>query len=321
MTPLVLIAGFLGAGKTTLLRGLLPGFRAAGLVPHVILNDYRNAAIDAATLDVDPDLVAPIAGTCICCGSQAELMAALRDAPLTADSVLLLEANGTSDTTEIIEILTVDRRARRYTRPVQVTVIDATRWQARGRHDALERLQAQTARYLLPTRLDDLDPPRRAHVLASVRSMAPRGVVTDPDQLLRSLIDLHAGSGRLPPRRFDRRAPESADASRRSASDRGGLAAHRTQHHFSSVEIPIPQPVDEAAFREVLRGLPDEVVRVKGITRLADVSDLVYFERTDRPDSVALFPIPRAGALDSVAVLIGVGLDGGALDVAFRSLW
>ena len=116
-TPLVLVAGFLGSGKTTLLRTLLPELRAAGILPHVILNDYRNAEVDAATLEGDRDLITPIAGTCICCGSQEELMRALVDARLGPDSVMLLEANGTADTAEIIELLTVDRRLARYTPP------------------------------------------------------------------------------------------------------------------------------------------------------------------------------------------------------------
>ena len=58
MTPLILIAGFLGAGKTTLLRALLPRLGARGLRPHVILNDYENADVDAileqARVEQDP---------------------------------------------------------------------------------------------------------------------------------------------------------------------------------------------------------------------------------------------------------------------------
>jgi hypothetical protein len=60
---------------------------------------------------------------------------------------------------------------------------------------------------------------------------------------------------------------------------------------------------------------------VKGITRLTGAEYPTYFERTDRPESVALYPIRQRGSFDSVAVLIGVGLDGAALEASFRSLW
>src|SRR5882757_10372319 len=50
MTPLVLLVGFLGSGKTTYLRALLPALQSNGLDPHVVINDYQNAKVDAALL-------------------------------------------------------------------------------------------------------------------------------------------------------------------------------------------------------------------------------------------------------------------------------
>ena len=50
MPPLILIVGFLGSGKTTYLRRLLPELRGRGIDPHVIINDYQNARVDAELL-------------------------------------------------------------------------------------------------------------------------------------------------------------------------------------------------------------------------------------------------------------------------------
>lgn len=47
MTPLIIIVGFLGSGKTTYLKKLLPLLSNLGIEPHVIINDYENASIDA----------------------------------------------------------------------------------------------------------------------------------------------------------------------------------------------------------------------------------------------------------------------------------
>ena len=49
--PLLIISGFLGAGKTTLLRRILAELDARELRSDVILNDFENATIDAATLN------------------------------------------------------------------------------------------------------------------------------------------------------------------------------------------------------------------------------------------------------------------------------
>lgn len=48
--PTVLISGFLGAGKTTFLHRLLPPLAERGLAPYVLINDYRNAEVDASGL-------------------------------------------------------------------------------------------------------------------------------------------------------------------------------------------------------------------------------------------------------------------------------
>ena len=320
MTPLILIAGFLGAGKTTLLRALLPGLRAAGLRPHVILNDYQNARVDAASLRLEPELVHPIAGSCICCGSQAELMRELERAPLGPDSVMLLEANGTADTTELVEILTADRRASRYTPPVQVTVVDAARWQRRHRSDWLERVQVQSARHLHLTRLDGVSPQRLEHVMRSLSELAPGGRLTGPAGLVDAIRELHSSADSLPPRRFSDCGSGESGPTRSAPGAPRGTGAEHLRHHFSSMEIPIPEPVEEHRLRRVLESLPEEVLRVKGIAHIVGRELPVYLQRTDRADSVHRFPIRPEGDFDLVAILIGVRLDHAALARAFESL-
>lgn len=305
MTPLILIAGFLGAGKTTLLRALLPRLSARGLRPHVILNDYENADVDAATLEGFADLVRPIAGTCICCGSQDELMQELRGAPLTPESVMLLEANGTADTTEIIEMLTADRRASRYTLPVQVTLVDALRWQQRGRSDRLERIQAQTAGYYLLTRSDQVTPARRDDVMDSLQTLAPGSREVDPDELTEIIGALRASSEALPPRRF---------------TQVDGRRDHRATHHFASLEIAIREPMHSHRFRALLEDLPEEVLRVKGIARLIGIDQPVYFQRAARGEPVTFSPIRQGGDFDYVAVLIGTRLDDVGIRRAFGEI-
>ncbi len=326
--PLFLIAGFLGAGKTTLIRAVLPRLEGAGLRPHVILNDYENATIDAASLGADPGVVTPISGTCICCGSQDELMAALAAAEGGPDRIMLIEANGTADTAELIELLTADRRAARFTPPVQITVIDADRWGDRGIGGRVERVQAQTARYLRLTRWDSVPEEEKSAKLESLRAVAPRATPVDVHDLVGIISELRSSASSLPPRRFDAGGHAKDDAALGRAEPTGHHHAyhddahhdHAAQHHFSSLEIALPAPIDEAEFRELLQSLPTEVIRVKGVARLAPRDLPVYFQRTDRPDSVELFPILQRGKFDSVAVLIGVGLDGEALRDRFRVL-
>ena len=49
----------------------------------------------------------PINGNCICCDSIVELTNVLLDIPLTKKRLVLLEANGTTDPTALLEHLLV----------------------------------------------------------------------------------------------------------------------------------------------------------------------------------------------------------------------
>ena len=302
--PLILIAGFLGSGKTTLLRRLLPDLVARGIQPHVILNDYQDARIDAVRLQEFARDVQPITGTCVCCESQDDLLQALAATELGPRSVLLLEANGTADPTELLEILTAEWRASRYCLPVQVGVVDASRWQQRGARDELERLQVRTARFLTLTHRDSLPVGLEARLREELLELAPRARLLEPEALVDAIEELERDAASLPPRRFHVEATGGATAGSPGAP---ATHAHAATHHFSSLEVALPDRVRRERLVQALRSLPAEVLRAKGIARIGD-AERVYFERADRPESVTLTPLPSTPRLACVAILIGVGL-------------
>ena len=86
------------------------------------------------------------------------------------------------------------------------------------------------------------------------------------------------------------------------------------------MEIPFPDPVESVHFRTLLEGLPEEVLRVKGIARLIGVDHPVYFERTNGAESVRFTPIRQGGGFDYVAILIGSNLQQTELSNAFADL-
>ncbi len=167
--PLVLIVGFLGAGKTTFLRELLPLLEARGLEPCVIINDYANARVDASSLKKEGRTVTPISGNCICCDSLNELLNVLLELPPADRQIVLIEVNGTSDPTSLIEhLLVCPELCGRFDPVLQVSVVDLKRWQKRHWHDELERLQVETASHVLYTREESETKKRTAGVKADI---------------------------------------------------------------------------------------------------------------------------------------------------------
>ncbi len=289
LTPLVLITGVLGAGKTTVVRAMVRGLHARGIAPSVILNDYLNARVDAATIPSLAEQVVPIGGTCVCCASRAELTAALEGAALPERSVMLVEANGTADPAELIEVLAADRAAARYTLPVQVSVIDVSRWQRRGWQNELEAEQVQTATHIVLTRAEEVDATRRRDVEEALADLAPRAGLVGVEALTETVAGI-ADAPELAPRRFG-----------------GASADHHhdpRRHHFSAAEFPLAPLVERGALESWLHALPPEAVRVKGVAQLAGDGGWCYFERLEGADAVRLTPI-RGERLEPVAILIG----------------
>lgn len=294
--PLALVAGFLGAGKTTLIRRVLPLLVARQVVPHVVINDYRNARIDAQTLEGYAASVAPINGTCICCDSRDELMETLKQYELPPRSVVLLEANGTADVPELIEILTADRRARRYTLPMPITVVDAKRWQKRYWHNGLEAGQVSAAIGYLITRADEVPERRMAEVEADLKQRAPRAQPIDPEWLADRLTEMVEHPERFPPRRF---APPVLGESSTHVH-------HAHAHHFASMEIPLPTRLREEQIEAFLESLPLEVIRAKGVAYLdGEPLRAVLFQKIEGRERPAFIDLPKPSRFEPLAVLIG----------------
>jgi hypothetical protein len=65
-----------------------------------------------------------------------------------------VETNGTTDSEELIEMLSLESGLHKFSLSVQLSVIDAQRWQKRLWHNGLEREQARTATHLAISRLE-----------------------------------------------------------------------------------------------------------------------------------------------------------------------
>jgi G3E family GTPase len=297
--PLLLIVGYLGAGKTTLLQRLIPRLGAEGVRPRVILNDYQDARVDAARLAALDALVTPISGDCICCGSREELLESLAGLVIDADTAVLIEANGTSDAAELHDVLALDPRLSALSRPIQVTVIDARRWQKRWFDKTLEREQVTTASHVWMNWSDDLAPRRLADVEVSLADANPLAHRTTPEALTMELTSLvrHPTPTRIV------RAGEPRPSHRHDL--------HR--HHFASVGVELPAVVERATLTARVLAMGPGLRRAKGVIGLADTPGAQWaWSYVAGDDALRFEALPVAG-FATVAVFIGVNLDEEAL--------
>lgn len=331
MIPLALLVGFLGAGKTRFLTDIIPALHARGLRPRIILNDFSNATIDASRLALLDALVTPLNGECVCCGSLRELMDLLQSTTGAPGDVMLIEANGATETDELLGYLTMDSRLSHFTLPVQVTVIDASRWQRRWFNNTLEAEQTRTATHVMLNWTHKVKPDRLAAVEASVRGVNPQATFTTTEGFADVLAAI-AAEARDTPHRMGTPAPATdalvhAHAAHHVASrapSPAEAAPHRPaahRHPFASISLPLPAQVDRNTFTAFVRALSPSIVRAKGLVRFADSPhEMFVWNRIGGRKQMLLDPSSPHATAKPVALFIGADLPLETLTAGIASL-
>lgn len=323
MIPLVLLVGFLGAGKTRFLSDLIPSLQRQGLRPRIILNDFANASIDASRLAVLDALVTPLNGECVCCGSLRELMDLLYSTVGAPGDVMLIEANGATESDELLGYLTMDQRLSHFTLPLQVTVIDATRWQRRWLNNTLEAEQTRTATHIVLNWTDKLAAAKLAKVAASVGVVNAGAVVTTASQFAESLREIarEARGGRRGVVPVVDEVPLAGAGGAHAHGANVTDASSRHRHPFASATMPLPTVVDRGAFLEFVRQLPDSIVRAKGMVRFADRDEEMFvWNRIGGRKNVLLDVSRPHASAQPVALFIGADLPLAELQRAVEQL-
>ncbi len=291
MTPLVVIVGFLGSGKTTFLKSLLPELKSQGVAPRVIINDYQNAGVDAEQLRAFTEEIRAISGDCVCCGSREELVASLESFQHTAGSIAVVETNGTTDAEQLIEMLSLEPGLGKFTLPIQISLIDGKRWQKRFWHNALEREQARTAAHVIISRQDMVDAKRLEEVKDSLREHKVRGQISDVSSVAAELARVVARAGIVSARLIEK---AGCGCDHDHCEHEGHSHHHHQDSHFSSIELSLPELVKKSDFSAFLRGLPDEVIRAKGLVRFAeDPEEFFVFQKVDRFEEPQFFSVGK----------------------------
>lgn len=250
---MTVLGGYLGAGKTTLLNDLLargsPDERVA-----VVVNDFGSVNVDAALVRSRSEDTLELANGCVCCSMRdgmVEVMERLR-ALHPPPARVLLEVSGVGDPAAVAGWGDHPGFARRgvvvCADAVNVRALARDRWVA----DTVVH-QLAGADVVLLTKLDLLEPDEARPVREWVARTATQALVLDDRAELAELL-----------RRGVPRRARVADP------DRSGPAGDPHAATHTAWSLALERPPGGDVLRRTLAGLPDPVVRVKGVLRLAD---------------------------------------------------
>jgi G3E family GTPase len=248
--PLTVIGGFLGAGKTTLLNRLLGephGRRIA-----VLVNDFGRINIDAALIRARSADAIELANGCACCSVAGDLARTIvelaqREGPPEA---IVIEASGLADPRGIAQVALANP-ALRLDGIVALADAETLVSQAGDATCAATLLgQVDAADVIILNKRDLVDDACAAAARAWLEARAPGCPV------------IEARHGSVP-----------VEVVLGIQSTRSVCAEVASDDHaagFESVSVTVPEPLDRARVRELLRLLPPGVVRAKGILCIAD---------------------------------------------------
>ncbi|WP_422011861.1 CobW family GTP-binding protein [Reyranella sp.] len=291
--PVTTIGGYLGAGKTTLLNGLLAGDH--GLRIGVLVNDFGAISIDEKLIASRDEDIVTLANGCACCSVTGDLAMALDRFAGRADRYeqIVIEASGVADPARVAALAGSPGLSRGAT----VVVADAAAVRSRA-HDkfvgSLVRRQLAAADILVLTKVDLANPTDLKDARAFATAQAPGARMIE---VVQGRVDARDLFSQEPPRRG--RLPACTSAMSDAAS------SLFESHHWSS-----GTPLDIEALRTVVAGLPDGIVRVKGIlatttgggVALHRAGAIVSVDPLDgAPDTrgAEIVVIGRAGSLDT----------------------
>lgn len=319
--PLVLIAGFLGAGKTTFLRQLATELEARQVPFSIVVNDFVDAEVDAARLRSPGVEVQALSGSCVCCSSLNEFMQVLGDIEVPQGGVLLVETNGASDLISLITALAARGETQRFTSPLQVTLLDASRWQKRDDHNELEREQMLTATHWMLTHVEKATGTRLEELENWATRQSPRAKATDAARMADELKFLCFSSRFQFRPKPQQQAQVMEDRWLHDAPEQEHRHHHENERAFTAMKVDLPFVIKRKDLEKTLLGLPDEVIRVKGLCRLAELPSIPMSFQHVRPKAETWF-LPMLGNLGVIptGVIIGVGLPVQDITRRFASL-
>jgi G3E family GTPase len=263
--PVHILGGFLGTGKTTAIRAQLaarPGERVA-----VIVNDFGEAGLDAATLEgAAPYKITSIPGGCVCCTAPEGFVAALGAVLAEKPDRVWIEPTGLARPQDLVDTIRRSPQHADFEIAPVVVLVDPARL-ARATSEGERELVAQQtgiADVLVANRTDLCDDAALGRFDALVASLWPGPLAVH-----------HTTYGKLPPAALEWPPGEGARLPRAAAGHEAhGEHAHGSTAGFSarsfrwSPELVFSRERLERAALRASQGLAGaKLARLKGIFR------------------------------------------------------
>ncbi|ADC89291.1 cobalamin synthesis protein P47K [Thermocrinis albus DSM 14484] len=268
MLPAFVVTGFLGSGKTTLLvraaREHFGGKRVA-----VLVNEIGEVGVDGKVLQNVYSSVVELAEGCICCSLHAEFEKGIKEIREKYDpEVLLVETSGAAEPFPVMLSL----QSLGCSIEGVICVVDAKNFE-KYKNESTARYQIGGSNIVVINKVDLVDAQRCDELEKEIKKIweeySIRNVFTG-ERIFSYLRVYRTSFGQLPAEVFEGIFVLD-DLSKYTQPS----PAHQHQHRVAEQVIQFPQPLEYDKLVDLLKNLPADVIRVKGIVRIANMKNPV----------------------------------------------
>lgn len=261
-TPTTIIAGFLGSGKTTIIGHLIDELQAQGQQVAYIKNEVGETDLDAQLLKDKNIQTKELLNGCICCTIIGPFHAAIDELiEKYHPDRIIIEASGTADSAALALTVSTHRGLKR---DGVIGVIDVVNFEGYKDLSVTAQNQTKFTDVLVFNKIELVDLARKRAVVGYVRELnnhspiveAPNGIVPASvvfglDERELNALLAHSPSGELHEQLHD----------------------HTTTDDITGCTVPIPKAVREGIFTTWLQSLPKNIIRAKGVVRIASTEN------------------------------------------------
>ena len=302
---LVVLSGFLGAGKTSFLNQFIEFHLARDQLVAVIQNEIGETGVDANLLEGEDSVLALDAG-CVCCSLAGSLTRGIRQLTASlAPEFIVLETTGLANPMNMLdefhEIGDLAELA------AVISVVDAARFRDNLAASAVTAEQIRAADTVILNKCDLVSDTERTEIEALIQNINPLTRV------------IAAVNGRVKPALFGEGLSRHCEDKAKFVCDCGGHRhVHGVTHSdegFSALRFAIAPTIDRGLLTRILLASPPDVLRIKGIARLAGLDELQVIQYL--PGHAGYEPVVSVAQEAPFVLIIGRNLDA----VAIKQLW
>lgn len=261
-TEVYLLSGFLGSGKTTLLKNLLQEEKKESRKVAVLMNELGNVSIDSDAVGEDIPLK-ELLGGCICCTIQDKLEAQLQGLLVESNpDVIYIEATGAAHPVEVLDAVVSPIFADSIQFKGIITTVDGKQFLNRKilspQVQQLLLEQVKYANLLLINKTDTCSADEQAKL-----SMEMGTINSHAFAILTS-------RSKVPIREV-----------RKMGYSEKLIMSHQHVHtdlHLRSFVYRFKHSINQTAFEDFLKNMPDTIYRIKGYVKFSEASYPFLFQ-------------------------------------------